>query len=452
MKPGPFIFVIVIAAILRKALDTPKHLPELDRWVLSKIWVPAVAWYVLAQIPFLSFIGDLFSPMAYCLLIGTLWQLREQQGAKLFLWAFYPIGAAYIFQSFAHLFPEGSFKDFIDFADSVYKFSMLWMLGFGIYALVQTQRDKKKQQEGEQQLQVAEARKSELEYLVSERTLELTTQKETLELTLNELRSTQSQLVHAEKMASLGELTAGIAHEIQNPLNFVNNFSELSVELAQELREELEKPNADKQLILDLANDLLQNQEKINHHGKRAASIVTGMLQHARTSTGIKESVDLNLLADEYLRLSYHGLRAKNKSFNANTITQFDPTIGKTPVILQDIGRVLLNLTNNAFYAVQQREKIAKETGEQYMPTVTISTKRIKGGVEICVRDNGTGIPENLKAKIFQPFFTTKPTGEGTGLGLSISYDIVTKGHGGTMRLESVEDEGTAFFIRLPSN
>lgn len=276
-------------------------------------------------------------------------------------------------------------------------------------------------------------------------------QAQEIEKAYHELKATQAQLVQSEKLASLGELTAGIAHEIQNPLNFVNNFSELSVELAHELRDEMKKTEPDKELVADLLQDLSQNQEKINHHGKRAANIVTAMLQHARTSTGKKEPTDLNVLADEYLRLAYHGLRAKDKSFNATMVTEFDPAIGKVDVIPQDFGRVLLNLINNAFYAVQQRKRQLSESQaqEKYEPTVSVSTRQLPGKIEIRIQDNGTGIPETLKAKIFQPFFTTKPTGQGTGLGLSLAYDIVTKGHGGTMSVDSKEGEGTEFVITI---
>ncbi len=284
----------------------------------------------------------------------------------------------------------------------------------------------------------------ELQRMVDERTIQL-------QNSILELKSTQSQLIQSEKLASLGELTAGIAHEIQNPLNFVNNFSELSVELAEELKHEIEKPEPDKNLIKDLANDLSQNQQKINTHGKRASSIVTGMLQHARTSTGKKEPTDINALADEYLRLSYHGLRAKDPKFNAKMTGDFDPAVGKLDVIPQDIGRVLLNLINNAFYAVSQRSlRDDSLQDDKYEPTVTVSTKKLGDKVEIRVQDNGTGIPESVKAKIFQPFFTTKPTGQGTGLGLSLAYDIVVKGHGGDLKVETKEGEGAAFVIQLP--
>jgi signal transduction histidine kinase len=249
-------------------------------------------------------------------------------------------------------------------------------------------------------------------------------------------------------------------------LNFVNNFSELSVDLAKELKEEVEKieiPEKDKEYVSEIISDLTQNQEKINHHGKRASSIVKGMLEHSRKSSGTKEPTDINALADEYLRLAYHGLRAKDKDFNATIETHFDPTLPKMDIIPQDIGRVLLNLINNAFYAVKERSK----NGENgYQPTVSVSSERVDspsgaglpasqqaGGergkgdfIQIAIKDNGSGIPEHIKDKIFQPFFTTKPTGQGTGLGLSLAYDIV-KAHGGELKVESTENLGTTFTI-----
>jgi two-component system, NtrC family, sensor kinase len=269
-----------------------------------------------------------------------------------------------------------------------------------------------------------------------------------LETTLKDLKSTQTQLIQKEKLASLGELTAGIAHEIQNPLNFVNNFSELSVDLAKDLKEEIHKPNIDKEYVEELLIDLSQNQEKINHHGKRASSIVKGMLEHSRASTGVKEMTDINALADEYFRLSYHGLRAKDKDFNATMETDFDKNLPKINLIPQDMGRVLLNLFNNAFYAVNEKNRKNTE-GVSFKPTVTISTQLIDNQIVINVKDNGTGMSEATKAKVFQPFFTTKPTGQGTGLGLSLAYDIVTKGHGGAFELVSTEGVGTEFILKL---
>jgi signal transduction histidine kinase len=283
-----------------------------------------------------------------------------------------------------------------------------------------------------------------------------------IEQTLGDLKATQSQLIQSEKMASLGELTAGIAHEIQNPLNFVNNFSELSNELIDEMKEELLKGNYED--ANSIADDIKQNLEKINHHGKRADAIVKGMLQHSRSSNGVKEPTDINALADEYLRLSYHGLRAKDKTFNATLKTDYDESIGNINIIPQDIGRVLLNLYNNAFYAVAEKKK---QQPEVYEPTVSVVTKKMRGKISISIKDNGNGIPQKIADKIFQPFFTTKPTGQGTGLGLSLSYDIV-KAHGGEIKVETKKartpvqlshsggddpagrDERTEFIIVLP--
>jgi signal transduction histidine kinase len=278
--------------------------------------------------------------------------------------------------------------------------------------------------------------------------------KNRVETTLSELKATQSQLIQSEKMASLGELTAGIAHEIQNPLNFVNNFSEVNAELIDELKAALTLGNG--KLTEELADDIKANEEKINHHGKRADAIVKGMLQHSRSSSGVKEPTDINKLADEYLRLAYYGLRAKDKSFNATMKTDFDESTGNINIIPQDIGRVILNLITNAFYAVSDKKKLTSD--KAYEPTVTVSTKRVGsplgaggsgGKVEIRVKDNGNGIPKKVLDKIFQPFFTTKPTGQGTGLGLSLSYDIV-KAHGGELQVETKEGEWTDFNILLP--
>jgi len=259
------------------------------------------------------------------------------------------------------------------------------------------------------------------------------------------LQQTQAQLVQREKMASLGELTAGIAHEIQNPLNFVNNFSEVSIELLTELKEEEKKGN--KEDVINIADDLTQNLEKIRHHGKRADFIVKGMLQHSRTSTGERQPTNINVLADEFFKLSYHGLRAKDKSFNAELTTNFDEKLPQINVVQQDVGRVLLNLFNNAFYAVNQKSKTA-ENG--YKPEVTVSTSSGNGQIIVKVKDNGVGIPDPIKEKILQPFFTTKPAGEGTGLGLSLSYDILVKGHNGILDIVSKEGQGSEFIVKLP--
>ena len=266
-----------------------------------------------------------------------------------------------------------------------------------------------------------------------------------IEKAFNKLKTTQLQLIQSEKMASLGELTAGIAHEIQNPLNFVNNFSEVSLELIDEMHDEMDKGETEE--AKTIATDIKQNLEKIIFHGKRADGIVKGMLQHSRVSSGQKEPTDINALADEYLRLAYHGLRAKDKSFNAELETHFDPKLPKVDVIPQDIGRVLLNLFTNAFYATHQKQKT---TTQEYKPVLSVTTAQKGNFIEIIVKDNGTGIPNAIKDKIMQPFFTTKPTGEGTGLGLSLSYDIVVKGHGGTINVETEEGNGATFIITLP--
>jgi len=291
-------------------------------------------------------------------------------------------------------------------------------------------------------LQIAEAHATQAE----EDLIKLQTEKKRAEEALAELQVTQKQLIQSEKMASLGELTAGIAHEIQNPLNFVNNFSEVSNELIDEMYAEIEKGDIEEAKAI--ADDIKQNLEKINHHGKRADAIVKGMLQHSRSSSATKEPTDINKLADEYLRLAYHGLRAKDKSFNATLQTAYDETLEKINIIPQDIGRVVLNLITNAFYAVNERHKA--EAGG-YEPTVSVATKKISNKVEIKVTDNGNGIPSKVLDKIFQPFFTTKPTGQGTGLGLSLAYDIV-KAHGGDIKVETKENEGTVFIIQLPPN
>jgi two-component system, NtrC family, sensor kinase len=273
-----------------------------------------------------------------------------------------------------------------------------------------------------------------------------------IEKAYEDLKATQSQLIQSEKMASLGELTAGIAHEIQNPLNFVNNFSEVNKELLIELKDKIDNGNASE--LKSIAEDVIQNEEKIIHHGKRAEAIVKGMLQHSRSSTGVKEPIDINALADEYLRLSYHGLRAKDKSFNAVIESDLDKTIGLINIIPQDIGRILLNLYNNAFYAVQEKNTFvnslpAASVTSPYIPKVSVSTKKIPDKVEIRIKDNGDGISQKIVDKIFQPFFTTKPAGQGTGLGLSLSYDII-KAHGGEIKVETNEGKGSTFIIRLP--
>jgi signal transduction histidine kinase len=295
------------------------------------------------------------------------------------------------------------------------------------------------QQLSAEKQQILASQKEELEKRVEQRTTEL-------KHSLQELKSTQTQLIQSEKMASLGELTAGIAHEIQNPLNFVNNFSETNTELLQEAETEFKSGNNNEGLFL-LA-DIKKNEQKIAHHGKRAEAIVKSMLEHSRSTKGEKQLTDLNALCDEYLRLAYHGFRAKDKTFNATIETRLDDSIGKVNLVPQDIGRVLLNLFNNAFWAVNEKKKQVEQT---YEPTVSVSSKSASDRIEIIVSDNGNGIYKQIIDKVFQPFFTTKSTGQGTGLGLSLSYDII-KAHGGELKVESIEGEGAIFIIQFPAN
>ena len=387
------------------------------------------------------------------LVIGIIFNRDEFRSYRNLAYAFLPLLVLGVLEDTIHLF-KGKWADKIySMLDTAEVFAVIWLVAM----LFITNKQKKaleketmKREMEEREKKIIEEKKAELEVMVAERTAEITRQKEELEQAVVDLKSAQTQLIHAEKMASLGELTAGIAHEIQNPLNFVNNFSEVNIELASELREEIARVNVDeptKISLQSLASSIIQNQEKINQHGKRADSIVKGMLQHSRTNNGQKEGVDLNSLADEYFRLSYHGLRAKDKLFNARLTTHFDEKMGVINLVPQDLGRALLNFFNNAFYAVSEKKKL---NIPGYDPEVTLTVKRIGGYAEIRIRDNGIGIPDAIRDKIFQPFFTTKPTGMGTGLGLSLSYDIITKLHQGNIICQSREGEGTEFIIRLP--
>lgn len=358
---------------------------------------------------------------------------RQHQSARLFVVATLPFLISMLVRVF-------------NIYDYAMQFAGLWtilLLSWGLFARyreLQIENARVALEKEEERNRLIAEQNEQLEHQVQERTAEL-------QQSLAELKQTQAQLIQSEKMASLGELTAGIAHEIQNPLNFVNNFSDVSAELLQELKEEAEK--GDLEEVNAIADDVIQNLEKIAHHGRRADGIVKGMLQHSRTSTGQKELTDINALADEYLRLAYHGLRAKDKSFNANLVTHFAGGLPKINIISQDMGRVLLNLFNNAFYATQER---SRQADSSYKPTVEVSTQLNGNSLEIVVKDNGAGIPDAVKDKILQPFFTTKPTGQGTGLGLSLSYDIVVKAHGGTIDIESAEGQGAIFKINLPIN
>ena len=449
-----FVISLITINFTRKRIKTKEILPWWD-YVLDKLRIVVFVAFI-GRLVFKSWSPHIFHFLwliVFSTVLYVLWILKENRIAKMLFWAGVPFVLFNTINDLTELLLPGYYKNFEGFFDLAMIGSQFWMLAFGIAAIYQQKAIEK----AEQKNKVISIQNESLELLVSERTAEIMRQKEKLELTIDELKATQDQLVQKEKMASLGELTAGIAHEIQNPLNFVNNFAELSVDLAQELNEEIDREDMDKGLIKELIHDLTQNQVKINHHGKRASNIVKGMLEHSRTSTGEREMTDINALADEYLRLSYHGMRAKDKAFNADFKLDLDETVGKINVVPQDMGRVLLNLINNAFYAVYQRKQ-NEPPASTYTPSVFVSTKRTFDAIVIRVRDNGTGIPENVKQKIFQPFFTTKPTGEGTGLGLSLSFDIVTKGHGGELNINTkaadAENKGegafTEFTIILP--
>ena len=393
----------------------------------------------------------------YALILFSIYMVytrEEFREIRNFMYAFLPLMLQHLITSILEAIDTKWSRQIVDNLEFLEVISVLWMIAMLFIANKQRKalvKTKKQLEMEEAERRIVEARKAELEKLVSERTAEINSQKEELQLALNNLKETQDQLVHSEKMASLGELTAGIAHEIQNPLNFVNNFSEVNTELAHELQHLLEKlpvNDGQKQELADLVTDIVQNQEKIVYHGKRADTIVKSMLQHSRSSTGEKEETDINALADEYVRLSYHGLRAKDKTFNANFELDLDPQVGKIMAVPQDLGRVILNLVNNAFYAVNEKRKTA---GAEYRPMVKVTTKMKGSTVHISVEDNGAGISEEDSEKIFQPFFTTKPTGKGTGLGLSLSFDIITRGHGGKIDFDSAPGKGTRFDILIPS-
>jgi signal transduction histidine kinase len=447
---GPAAMLLVLA--LRRLLDLPERLPRWNSW-LSWLWLPAILAFAYSATHFRrsTALGEAYALFVLTVVLGTLWRVRDYRPARpvlvgvAVLWVRWVIKLTLLLGNHQLLPPY----------DSYYKtaatLSNMLMLGLLVAARSQKQSLLKEQKQREEEAQAREqvaTQNAELERMVAARTAALTQQSAELREALDELQTIQGQLIQAEKMASLGELTAGIAHEIQNPLNFVNNFAEVSSELLDELADEQTRPTPDPALEAELLADLQQNLEKITHHGKRAASIVRGMLEHSRTSTGERQPTDLNALCDEYLRLAYHGLRAKDKSFNATLQTDFAPVLPLVEAVSQDLGRVLLNLFTNAFYAVRQRQLATAEPG--YAPTVRVSTARAGDEVVVRVRDNGTGIAEEVQQKIFQPFFTTKPSGEGTGLGLSLSYDLVVKGHGGTLEVDSEEGSYTEFTMRLP--
>lgn len=450
MEIASFLIVFLMIRYIRKSLQTAVRFPEWDRILVI---VQYVAVGLLSAEVFLD--SNITQWLWHLLLLGMV-------GAAYLLKDFRPVRnvwlavGPYIFVSLVsdliRLIAPGFYNDQQSIISVVEIASLIWLLSMWISTQNQQkalEKERQRREQEEEQNRIIASQNVMLEQIVAERTAELTRQKEELEQTLTELKVTQDQLIQREKMASLGELTAGIAHEIQNPLNFVNNFSEVSVELIEELKEERKKEKRDLELEDEILTDITQNLQKITHHGKRADSIVKGMLQHSRTNNHQQEPTNLNTLADEYLRLAYHGLRANDKSFNATLVMDFDENLGLVPVVPQDMGRVLLNLFTNAFYATEQKRK----TGlAGYQPTVQVITRRIEANeIEIKVRDNGCGIPQAVLNKIYQPFFTTKPTGQGTGLGLSLSYDIITKGHNGELTVDTEEGEFTEFTIRLPA-
>lgn len=443
-----FLILIFLSRYLRQFLQAS---PRFGQWnkILTGIMYVSIGLLVISVTvkptePVMRWIAHALS----LLIVIAIFREDELRNARPVLYAVLPLILISLLKDIIELLSTDLFNKANEYLEPATFFAFVWMIAMWFITKKQRkalEKEQKKRQEEEEQRKIITGRKAELEDLVAERTSELMKQKEELQMALTELKSTQVQLIQQEKMASLGELTAGIAHEIQNPLNFVNNFSEVNTELIAELEHEIEAGNLEEVKLL--AKDLKENEQKINHHGKRADAIVKGMLQHSRSSTGKKEPTDLNALADEYLRLSYHGLRAKDKSFNATMHTAFDQNIGKVNIVSQDLGRVMLNLFNNAFYSVTEKKK---QQGETYTPAVWIETKKLPGGIEIRIRDNGMGIPQKALDKIFQPFFTTKPTGQGTGLGLSLSYDIIKKGHGGELKVETREGEYAAFTIYLP--
>ena len=452
------ILIFFLVWKLRKILQKSSVRPEWEKPL--KLAMFALVTIFAAQLIFsLETITIWIWDVIILSLIAVIFKRKEFYAARNIVIAFLPLVIVSILTDIIKLLPDRVYDNYGGYLKFAFPFSIIWMIVMLIIFNKQKkalEKEHKKVQEQEEQKKIIASRKAELEVLVAERTSEIMQQKNELEQALIELRNTQSQLIQSEKMASLGTLTAGIAHEIQNPLNFVNNFSEVNTELIEELKGEKSKVKSerDEKLEDEILSNLSQNLEKILFHGKRADAIVKGMLEHSRINTGQKQPADINDLADEYLRLAYHGLRAKDKLFNAKLETDFDSTIGEINIVPQDIGRVLLNLFNNAFYAAMEKKK--NLTGFQnlsglnnYEPTVSVKTKKVDGKVKIHVKDNGIGIPQKVVDKIFQPFFTTKPTGQGTGLGLSLSYDII-KAHGGEINVETKEGEGSEFVIQLP--
>jgi len=435
-------------AYLRKNLIQKDPKSKWDSYLLYGLSIPVFLIIILQAVHGSSNLINWLSDVLLGGLVYIAFTEKDFENVKSNLIGVAPLLVIYVLEDILHLILPKTFHSWSEYISTAKFFAFCWLVAIWFIGKRQSKAialEKEKTKEKERENQITQTLKDQLEVQVAERTSEITKQKEALEEALQNLKATQAQLIQAEKMASLGELTAGIAHEIQNPLNFMNNFSELNHELIEEMKEEIRLGNT--QDALQLADNLSENEQKINFHGKRADGIVKGMLQHSRTSSGHKEPTNLNALADEYLRLAYHGLRAKDKSFNATLKTYYDLELGPVNLIPQDMGRAILNLITNAFYSVQEKKN---ELENGYEPIVTLSTRKLLTGVEISVEDNGKGIPQNILDKIFQPFFTTKPTGQGTGLGLSLTYDIV-KAQGGDLKVNTREGEGSEFIIHLPA-
>jgi two-component system NtrC family sensor kinase len=436
----------------RRFLNTPERLPEWDKR-LAQSWKLALGLFIGC-----SALGSKADALVDAYLLGVLgvgaavcWQLRTYRPAWLAYLGLLPYLVLLVVQLALRLASPDLFKTLDDWLDLASLVAFIWLGSLWLMARSQKKNEVAEEQlrlEAEAEKQRIEAQNRDLAYIVHQRTAALAHQTDALRATLTELQATQDQLIQSEKMASLGELTAGIAHEIQNPLNFVNNFADVSAELVAELEEERARPTRDRALEAELLTDLRANLQRITQHGSRAAGIVRGMLEHSRASTGERQPADVNALADEYLRLAYHGLRAKDKAFNATLVPELAPGLPRIEAVAGDLGRVLLNLFTNAFYAVRKRQQ-AGEPG--YVPTVRVRSELAGNWLKITVGDNGVGIPAELQSKIFEPFFTTKPSGEGTGLGLSLAHDIVTQGHGGTLSVTSTEGQGTEFVLLLPA-
>lgn len=443
-----YLISLFLAFRLRKFIFLEPELVQKWDMLFTRIMVASGILFIASQI------SREYVPLflgGYAILFWLFWKFYKHpdfSGMRTLMFSLAPLGAIFFISDFFYYFLNDFFDEYKTYFELAKGVAWVWLIATIIMYRRQTkalQMERKLRMDQEKQGRLDSIRKAQLEMLVQERTSEITAQNDKLQQALIELSAAQAQLVHAEKMASLGELTAGIAHEIQNPLNFINNFSELNSELAAELHHALE--TGDLEDAKALAGDIKANQQKVVHHGKRADSIVKSMLQHSRGSGSAREMVSLNALAEECIRLSYHGMRAKEKSFNAKMETNFDEEVGMVEMVPGDISRVLLNICTNAFYAVMQR---SKNSEEDYQPAVWMETGTMPGRVWVSISDNGKGIPTEVREKIFQPFFTTKPTGEGTGLGLSMSFEIITKGHEGEIKVESTDGGGATFIIELP--